>query len=400
MQVAYINADYGVPAFGTKGGSIHIQEVIRAWCKRGVRVHLLTSTRGGDLPVDFACVRVSSIPGVRINSDVLRNRQLFESAVHFLNETLTKLLTMSNYISQFSLVYERYSLWSCSAMEVARQRGVPAILEVNSPLIEEQNRYRRPVDSTLARNVAKRAFSAANALIAVSQEVADYLTQFEEARGKITVIPNGVDLSRFPIGLSGSRRRCLGAFVVGFVGSLKPWHGMDVLVDAFALLSLRVPEARLLIVGDGPERSNIEQRIVRKGLSSLVDFTGEVPPNEIPGLLASMDLAVAPYAQSSEFYFSPLKIYEYMAASLPIVASDVGQIGEFVEHGLTGWLVPAGNCATLAEAIGNLKGRPDLMRAIGLAAREKVLRERTWDMVVERINSLMILRQQLTARSA
>jgi len=389
MHIAYINADNGVPAFGTKGCSIHVQEIIRAWCKRGAHIHLLTATRGGEVPSDWASIRISDIPGVPLNNSLISNPRLFQSAVEVLNDSLINLLTCGDYISHFDLVYERYSLWSHSGMDVAQKRGVPALLEVNAPLLEEQNRYRSRVDCGLAVSVAQRAFSSADALIAVSQEVADYLDQFAEARGKICVIANGVDPSRFRFGTLGTRPRCPETFVVGFVGSFKPWHGLDVLLKAFALLRLRVPKARLLLVGDGPERSNVVRQVASKALSSTVDLTGAVPASDIPGLLASMDVAVAPYPQASGFYFSPLKLYEYMAAGLPVVASDVGQIGKLIEQGVTGCLVPPGDCTSLADAIAILKERPVMMRDMGHAARAQVRREHTWDMIVDRISMLL-----------
>src|SRR5262249_53202779 len=82
----------------------------------------------------------------------------------------------------------------------------------------------------------------------------------------------------------------------------------------------------LLIVGDGPERPRLEADLCARGLRELTQFTGSVDSDEVPGLLASMEVAVAPYPKLASFYFSPLKVYEYMAAGLPIVASRIGQL--------------------------------------------------------------------------
>jgi glycosyltransferase involved in cell wall biosynthesis len=98
-----------------------------------------------------------------------------------------------------------------------------------------------------------------------------------------------------------------------------------------------------------------------------------------------MDAAVAPYPALANFYFSPLKVYEYLAAGLPVVASRLGQLERLVEHGVTGLLVPPENAAALADALERLQGDGALRARLGQAARARVLRDHTWDAVVRRI---------------
>src|SRR5207244_963195 len=150
-------------------------------------------------------------------------------------------------------------------------------------------------------------------------------------QGRIHVVPNGVNPDRFPENLAATCPSLPGVFTVGFVGSLKPWHGLPVLVEAFDLLHWVDNNTRLLIVGDGPERAGLEAELKARGLLSAVHFTGAVDPAEVPGLLASIDAAVAPYASRASFYFSPLKVYEYMAAGLSVVASKVGQLDGLIQ---------------------------------------------------------------------
>lgn len=270
-------------------------------------------------------------------------------------------------------------------MEQARDMDVPGLLEVNAPLIEEQEEFRGLTHRAEAEGVAERAFTAASALIAVSKEVGCYLEKYPGARGKIVVIPNAVDPERFKPGLIPAMPVEPGCFTVGFVGSLKPWHGLPVLVEAFQRFHQGEPKSRLLIVGNGPEREKLSDDIEQRGLQSAVHLTGSVPPDEIPGWLASMDVAVAPYPPLTQFYFSPLKIFEYMAAGLPVVASRIGQITRIIENDVNGVLFPPGESQSLTDALTRLRHNPEVLFRLGREARETVLQNHTWSQVIQRI---------------
>src|SRR5262249_3400525 len=115
---------------------------------------------------------------------------------------------------------------------------------------------------------------------------------------------------------------------------------------------------------------------------------GAVDHSQVPALLALMDVAVAPYPKLHDFYFSPLKVYEYMAAGLPVVASDIGQLPDVIRHGINGLLVPPGDAGALARALRQLATAPKLRKQLGQAARAQVTREHTWDKVADRLLSL------------
>ena len=380
MRIAYVSADLGVPIFGRKGCSIHAQEVLGAFLRLGAKLDLFTTSGEGEAPVGLEGLTLHPLPrppkadaAAREQAAIAGNAALFAELER---------------AGDFDLVYERYSLWSYAAMEFGRAAGVPALLEVNAPLIEEQAQYRVIVDRASAERVAEHAFGAADALLAVSDEVAAWLERFPAARKKIHVVPNAIRPERFPEGTTPALSFSDEAFTIGFVGTLKAWHGLSVLVDAFALLHKKHPASRLLIVGDGPERENVTADLMRRGLLQKTTFTGIVAPAEVPRLLASMDVAVAPYPQLSTFYFSPLKVYEYMAAGLAVVASRIGQLRTLIEPEVNGLLVPPGDSAELASALGRLLAEPELRRRLGRAARATVLRDYTWDGVVQRILGL------------
>jgi glycosyltransferase involved in cell wall biosynthesis len=387
MHVAYITTDPGVPIFGQKGCSIHVQEVLRGMARLGVSLELFATHCQGTAPRGLANIPLHPLLPFPKGDLAFR-----EQACLGLNETLQKALQSQG---PFNLVYERYSIWSFAGMEYARDNNIPGLLEINAPLIEEQALHRGLINRRGAEQVADRAFAAASALIAVSDEVADYLKSFPSARGKIHIIPNGVNPSLFPVDLKPTLPSAAASFTVGFVGSMKPWHGLENLIEAFALLYQRSMADRLLLVGDGTVRQQLAEQVRARGLGEAVHFTGAVLAEEVPGLLASMDVGVAPYPAGTRFYFSPLKVYEYMAAGLPVVASRLGQLEKLIESEKTGLLVPPGDVPALVGSFERLRSDRDLRQRLGRAARAQVFENHTWDGVVEQILKLARTRSKI-----
>ena len=375
MRLAYICADPGVPVFGQKGCSIHVQEMLRAFQKQGIQIDLFATRLGGNPPADLETIPVHQLPSLPKGNVSIREQKALAA-----NDDLRVALEQK---APFDLVYERYSLWSYAGMEYAHFKKIPGILEVNAPLIKEQATYRSLVDWYKAEQVAARVFNSSTLLCAVSKEVAVYLEPYLISQSSIYVVPNGVNPDRFPEALTPSCPSNPKTFTVGFVGSLKPWHGLPILVEAFALLHQEIQNTRLLIVGDGTEREDLVANLSARGLAEASHLTGAVPPDAVPGLLASMDVAVAPYPLQSKFYFSPLKVYEYMAADVPVVASDIGQLGELIQDGVNGILFPPGDALALAEKLKDLYWQPQLRGSLGRAGRTMVMQKYTWDAIVQ-----------------
>lgn len=365
QKIAYVCADPGIPVFGIKGAAIHVQSVIGQLLKRGFEVDLFSPRVEGLPPSNLgtAKLKVHRLPGGEPHGSAA-DRELSCTAA---NRDLAEALEASG---PYDLVYERYSIWSHAGLETARQRGWPSVIEVNAPLIEEAARHFTLVHRELAQQSMERALNAAGHIVAVSREVAQAI-----GRPSAVVVPNGVDHERFRPDIAPSRPSPL--FTVGFVGNFRPWHGLDVLADCMG----RLQDTRLLAVGDGPERTMLETL-------KQAELTGRVRNEDVPALLASMDVAVCPYPDIAGFYYSPLKLFEYMAAGVPVVASRIGQIPQIISQGQTGLLVPPGDPAALAEAIKRLKQDQGLSRRIAAAAREQAIAAHSWERVVERILSL------------
>lgn len=281
-------------------------------------------------------------------------------------------------------IYERYSLLGTTGIDLAKDLAIPHILEVNSPLSGEQARHRGSALAQTIRAVERRVLGAADQIIAVSTPLKHWIVETGVEADRVTVIPNGVNVERFASAAVDSRARLgLGDRpVIGFVGTLKGWHGTATLIRAVARVARergfdRAPH--LLIVGDGPQRGRLAQVAIEEGVDALTTFTGMIPHQEMAAHIAAMDIAVAPYDETPDFYFSPLKLFEYMAASRPVIAAGIGQIEDCVRHGETGLLYPPGDLDALARCIVDLLDDPVRAQALGRAAREEALAHRSWE---------------------
>ena len=361
MHIAYVCLDPGIPVFGTKGASVHIQEVVREYRRRGHDVTVYATRRGSDVPDDLAELRIVDVP------ITTRDEEERERAQQAASASVSDMVRAGGY----DLVYERYSLFST----VIAECGVPGILEVNAPLIDEQRTHRVLVDEQAADAALQEQVQAALATICVSDPVRDWVIARTEGT-RVFTVPNGVNVHRIT-----PQPESPGAPVVTFVGTLKPWHGVDVLLRARAHAH---KDWQLRIIGDGPMRAELDD--LARSLGIDVDFRGAVAPDAIPQHMAGTAIGVAPYPAmdtDSDQYFSPLKVYEYMAAGLPVVASRVGQLPEIM--GESAYLVPPSDPEALAEALDALVANPVERARVGSDNRRQAEREHSWTGTVDHI---------------
>ncbi|WP_420113774.1 glycosyltransferase family 4 protein [Pseudactinotalea sp.] len=347
-RVVYVCTDPGIPVFGRKGASVHVQAILRVLRRRGVEVHLACTRTGGEAPADLSDVVVHALPGVPGGEPRAR-----ELAAQASDAAVADVLAQIAADGEIDLVYERYALWGRTATAWALRHGVRSLVEVNAPLIDEQRTHRVLVDEAAATAVGHSVMATADGVSCVSEGVAAWVRGLVP-HARVAVVPNGVDTRR----ITPAAGPVVGAhqpMTVGFVGTLKPWHGVEHLLDAVALLRADEQDVRCLVVGDGPQATGLDALAESLGIASAVERTGAVAPEEIPALLRRMDVATAPYPGEGTEYFSPLKVYEYLAAGLPVIASTVGSIPALLEHGRWGELVAPGDPRALASAIANLR---------------------------------------------
>jgi glycosyltransferase involved in cell wall biosynthesis len=269
-------------------------------------------------------------------------------------------------------VLERYSLASGPARNAAASLSLPFVLEVNAPLVLEAARYRGLTDLERWLAHERQAFSSADAIGVVSRSLVDYVGC--AAPGSDAVwIPNGVDTSTFAEATPAELDLPADAVAVGFVGSMKGWHGTSALVDAVAELG-DASRVYLVLAGDGPEAALVERRITERRLGNRTRWLGHIPHHCVPSLLRALDIGVAPYVATRDFYFSPLKVLEYMAAGLPVVCPALGDLPALV--GDAGCLYSPADADGLAAALRSLVEDPERRRLAAVAARARAA---TWD---------------------
>lgn len=377
MRLLYLTADPGVPVFGGKGASVHVRAMVTAFARVGHDV-IVASPRielGEErLPEGIRCVE---IPAVRPRS--LTTAAEVAAALASQAEAVLRLAQEA----RVDVIYERYSLTGCAGARTARALAVPLLVEVNAPLREEERRFRKLAHESVALEAERETFGAASLIVAVSPWLANWLGSLGVAHDRIMVIPNPPPDQLFGIRSALSDGEAL---TVGFSGSLKPWHGVETLVGGF----LRAIEAgarmRLEILGEGPAAAEID---ALAGGSPQIVRWGHVSHGEALTRLASWDIGAAPYRSLDSFYFSPLKLTEYMAAGLCPLVSDLGPLPDAVEQGEAGVIVPPDDPGALAAALLALDADRPRVRRLGARAQWLSRQRPSWLEVAELLTDAM-----------
>lgn len=285
-----------------------------------------------------------------------------------------------------AFVWQRHELFQDAGLRLAAALGVPSVLFVPAPLIWEAAQWGvdRPGWSRwLERHGEGPALRGADLVACGSERVAEEVSRVGVPAGRILVTPTGVDLNLFGGDEhAASLRRRLGLegrLIVGWVGSFRRFHAIEQAVDAVA----KVDGATLLLVGDGPERPRIERLATARSVPAV--FTGTVEHRDLPVHLAAMDAALVLAPAGAAYHYSPLKLAEYLAAGLPVVAPAVGQLQERLTDGVDALLVPPHDEAALVAALTRLRDDPALRDRIGRAGRAAAETDWSWDHQVRRI---------------
>lgn len=376
MKILYHHRTLGDGAEG-----IHVSSLVAAMRDHGHEVRI-AAVIGEQTNVPTTVTRVLT-PLARLTPrPVYELLELAYSAVGY--RTLTRLVDAW----RPDLLYERYTLFNMAGVQAARTRGVPLVLEVNAPLAWERAHYERLFFKRLARRCERTVCSRADVVVVVSTPLKEHLVRCGVPSKRIIVMPNGTDPLRFRPNAAARadvRSRCgiePDAVVAGFTGILRPWHGVDLMLQAVAALRRRGVAIRALVVGDGPSLGALRACARDLDIESAVTFTGRVAHDVVPAYLAAADIGVSPRAT---FYASPMKIPEYMAAGVPVIAPRMPNIEDLITAGVDGELYTPDNVGELTAALGRLAVDGEYRRRLGAAARASIVGGRTWGHVAAHI---------------
>ncbi len=295
---------------------------------------------------------------------------------------------VSRYLRQntdVDFIYERYSLFLFMLVWIARRRGIPIVLEINDAAFVARVRplfFRR-----LALAIERWILRRANGLVFVSGIFRDRALAEHGAIAPSIVTPNAANLDKFSFtpqqrAVARTRWKLDGHVVCGYLGAFVPWHAIDAFVHRIAARLVDAPRLKLLLVGDGATFPALKEFVAANGLSEQVVMTGRVAHDEVPGLIAAMDMAILPSAGD---YTSPVKLFEFMACAVPPIAPDFAPIREVLQEGRTGWMFKAGDLDAAVDAVlARSRDAAELQR-VGTAARACIEADHQWRNNVEQL---------------
>ena len=382
---------------GIDGQAVHVRELQRALVEEGheVREVALVSLPHAS-PLTGEAGAGPARPGARAWPTPWRwmralPHPLLELAELGYSAVAARKIVGASRTFQPDFIYERYAFGNAGGVRAARQLGVPLVLEVNSPLADELDRTRGLTFGRLARRVERHVLGNADCVCVVSAALGDLLGTLGARRERLLLTRNGVDAELFrprPGAREAARQRIglgaagsPGALLLGFAGFPRSWHRLDL-----AVRCLRRPQlstAILVVVGKGPNEPAIQRLASELGVADRVLLSGPCPHAAIPELLAGFDIALLPGITP---YSSPLKLLEYMASGLAVVAPDLANLREILTHRRDSLLFAPGEEDGLAAALTELAGSPALRAELGTNARATVLAGNlTWRSNVRRI---------------
>lgn len=301
MNIAYVSAALGIPVQGPSGASAHIRDCVTA-LRDAHEVDLfspLLSDRRGRFGPSVHAIET----GVVGWPSWLKNWRAYREVR--VSRRLTKAVLETK--KQWDVVVERHSLFSDSGRKISQKRSIPWLLEVNAPLVDERLKYESLSNLGLAKKWEKDILQSAPSIIAVSQWIKDWLESTYNC-SNVRHIPNGVNLidgcptrGREILGLTNDRP------IVGFVGSMKPWHGLSFVKQLIPHL-----DAQFVFIGHNAP--------IIEGCISMPVYD----PIDLADVVSSFSVGLAPYMSDAPPWFSPLKILQYRAQGVPVVAPDIG----------------------------------------------------------------------------
>lgn len=391
MKILYYSPHPNLALNSNSGYGTHMREMIAAFERAG---HAVKPLIMGGLDEHFD----SSAPHSRMRKMKGRFKQIVPLKVWeslkdlrliWKDQKFEKVLQTEIKDFEPDLIYERANYLQPSGVRVANKMEIKHVLEVNSPYVVEKVTM-TGVSSFfggLAETIEQELLQQTDRVVVDSSSLQDYFVEkYSISKNKIKLAPMAIDIDKISVGEEQTSEikqnyNLSGKTVIGFVGSLLPWHGVDLLIKAAKRISKLGIECKFLIVGDGEEATSLKKLRNNYQIQDIVIFTGRVPHSDIFNYIEAMDITIMP---ATNWWGSPVKIFEYGAMGKPIIAPDAGPIRDVMVHNKDGLLIESEE-EKLADAITKLIEDEELRNRIARNFNEKVLRLYTWDQNVEKV---------------
>lgn len=352
------------------GQAVHIDEMIHALREAGHEVHVVAPAApppGKDMG--------GQVWWVRLLRTLVRSKAAYEVLELAYSLVAYRRLMAAARSFKPDVLYERYNLYMLGGLMAKRRLGLPMLLEINAPLADERQRYGGLGLPRMAAWAEGKVWRGADVVLPVTQVLAQ---KYVMGRGvpaeRIVVVHNGINEAHFGAAPSPQQAKKQlgldGALVLGFTGFVRDWHGVDRVLRWMAGPSAPA-NARLLVVGDGPARSDLEQLAAQLNLGERVRFTGLIGRELVPAHVAAFDIALQPAVVE---YASPLKMFEYLALGKAIVAPRVPNIQELLVDGENALLFDDKAQGALEQALTRLCAEPALRERVAAGAAATVPR--------------------------
>lgn len=360
MNILYHHRTQGK---GVEG--VHINEIVKALNSLGHQVDIVSPETKPNSAHSFISKFLPEI--------------FFEALEIFYNFVAAKKMDRLLAEKRYDFIYERYAIFNWAGVRTAKKYKIPIILEINytsfTPIYRKRSVFLKPS----AHWLDKKIFREANGLIVVSNYLKDHLIDMGVDEKKVIVLTNAADPVKFNPAIEGCEVRAkygLGdSKVIGFIGGFYPWHGLDMLIDSFLTIKKENIRAHLMLIGDGPIKDKLTNKVKKLNIDNDVLFLGRVEHDKLAEYIAAFDIAVMP---DSNNYGSPMKIYEYMAMGKPVIAPHLGPLEDGIVDGREGILFDQRDKNGLYNALKMLLLNDKLRISMGHLSRENIMSRHTW----------------------
>lgn len=283
------------------------------------------------------------------------------------------------------IIIARLDVYKFSSLLISKLYKIPLLIELDSPVVYEFRTFQPHYKTNifLLNFLEKINLNYSHKIFTVSNQIKNYYVKKGVRPENIQFISNGVDIQKFHPHIDrkkiNAKYDLKDSLTIGFAGTLHFWHGINNLMKLIDTILSCNNEVRFLIVGSGgPLHNEIKEFIKNERLEDRVILTGFISYDEMPDHIAAMDIVLAPYSKLSFFYYSPLKIFEYMACGKPVVTAKLGQIVEIIKDEFNGLLCEPGNIEDMKNKIMALISDREFRERIGMEARKTVVEQHAW----------------------